>query len=206
MTLIAVGCYFGVILLIAIVSLIWIRRKKEEDRMKAEKKDLVGKFELGVMTANIYSDDLGESKSYATEQTLGKSLFDAGEINILHLQGEEDKVMEADPTKYQLNKVCSKEESHDEAVFDDVREVDAKEIIVKGAKSVQKADTEDSDCANISMGSLGNPDESIEPHFLASDEEPLNTNKEVEPYHASFFANDLKSAIVNPSYEENKMN
>ena len=87
--LIAVGCFVGVILLLAIASLVGIRRKQKEYQVKKKtESESLGAFELGKLNANIYSDDF-EEKCGPSEEMVKRDMSEEEEDNVLQMNGDE---------------------------------------------------------------------------------------------------------------------
>ena len=169
-------------MILAVVSLLGIRRKQEEDRTK---KKIENKFstalDLGIMNLNIGSSDFGEEKYDAIGGVVNKSLSKEQAFSFVHLKREE--CMEE--SHYPLSEEAGAQLSTCDASETGMEENSENDNL---AVSKQQEDAE--------KGML-NDLKSEEQAKIVAESSPHSRN-----IHEG--AEAPKAAIVNPSYQDNE--
>ena len=152
--MIAVGCFIGVVLILAIISLVGIRRKQKEDEAKSEiESETVAALELGRINLSLFGDyeELeDEKKCKDTEEVLCSTLNDNEDCN----ESEEKEDGEAGRSECKPGKNCNEEDEEERyvKVFGaGLQREDEEEPVVKNAEIVVQNYLADGDCAEVNM-------------------------------------------------------
>ena len=216
--LIAVGCSVGAILLIAIVLLVRIRRKQKVYRAKQElENNFRGAIELGRVNQSTHDRKIAEDTCNATEDVVKKSLSKEQAFNVVQLKEAEDEddshyspcqEAKAHYATCNSSNTSMKEGNGPENIVAGQQVLDDVTSIVNDPEIVVKADLENADEDGKSLGKLCSSMEPFNDACVESDQKVINSRPELAPLSTipPEGEDDLKSAIINPSYEENEEN
>ena len=168
-------------LILAVVSLLGIKRQKEEDRAKKEIENESNEaLDLGIVNLNIYSSDSGEVKYYTTG-VVNKSLIEEQVFSVVKLEreGREESLFTLSEEAGAQSATCDASET-------DVEENSEHENFAAAVKQQEGI-------------------EKVMVNGMESEEKQCLTEESV-PHSSSIHerAEDLKTSIVNPSYQDNE--